>query len=332
MGPKTQPRRRGVCPALLLTFLAAACSEGEDLQDLRAIPETLARDPAADAEARLERFSGAQDWEGLVELLAVDHALARELLGPHRLRYTASYRSAPLGIEADPKSGALPPVPVGDPIYEAFSVDEQLELTWAAAPGEAPRFHLDQRTGPERGRELTVLDERAWSRVDHYGWYAMPLDGQLWQVWLDDAQHAALDLVALAGPAAEIDGVEALEIDGRPVLRVSLRPSEAHSERVVEAPTPWRGDADIELRSGELTLDRATGLWLAASFEIRWTQVVPGGSGGPRRIQGEVRFSGSVEPLAEAPSVEAPAAASPLPERERPELLRARLLDGLAGP
>lgn len=318
-------RRRRLGPALLLALAICACGERERQPDAK--PETVAEDPLEQARARVDEFVDEPSWAGLIELLGQDHAAARELLGPHHLHYKAHFYTGPVAIAKDEP---LPPVDVDEPIYERFEVDDELDLRWAATAKQPARFHLAQHTDDERKRELIVIDERAWSALDTRGWHERPLESDLWQLWLDDAQHAALDLAVLAGPAADIEAVEELaDHGGRPALRVSLRASDtAHPDRVDEALEPWRREAEIELISGEFVIDRATGLWLAADVELRWSFEDRAG----RALTGQARLEGSVEVLAEAPEIAPPPEAQPVPERERPELLRERLLDGLAGP
>jgi hypothetical protein len=274
----------------------------------------------------LETFMVAPDFEQLTRLLGQGHAVTRARFGPHRLHYTATITTGPSAVaDADP----LPDVDVDQPVFERFAVHDELELVWGSAPGDPPRLSLDQHNEHEHGRALILIDEREWADLDGRGWFERPLETDLWQLWADDAQAAALDLVELAGPHAELGAIEPDELGGRPVVRVSLRPSEQrHPERTVEAPTPWRRDATVELVTATIVLDRATGLWRQASIELGWKFE----DSAHREVIGHVRFEGSVDPLAEPPTIAPPDLQAPLPERDRPELLRERLLDGLAGP
>lgn len=275
--------------------------------------------------ARVETFIAAPDYATLTDLLRQSHAVAREQLGPHRLRYNATFTTGPIGFDGEP----LPDVPVDQPIHERFAVTDVLELLWGSQPGEPPRLSLEQHNEHQHGRALIVIDEREWANLDGRGWFERPLESDLWQLWADDAQHAVLDLVELAGPHADIDAVALEDLDGRPAVRVSLRPSERpHPERTVDGPTPWRHDAEVRVISAAIVLDRTTGLWRRASIELDWTFH----DSAHRELGGHARLEGSVDPLTEAPAIVPPADAKPVPERDRPELLRERLLDGLAGP
>lgn len=310
--------------ALALALSITGC--GDD----QASEETAARQLGTRAEpsigARVETFIAAPDYATLTSLLRQGHAVAREQFGPHRLRYNATIRTGPAKIDdAQP----LPDVTVDQPIYERFVVTDVLELLWGSQPGEPPRLALDQHNEHEHGRALVLIGEREWANLDGRGWFERPLETDLWQLWADDAQHAVLDLIELAGPHADINAIALEDLDGRPAVRVSLRQSEQHHrERTVDAPTPWRHDAEVQVISASVVLDRATGLWRRASIELSWSFR----DSAHRDLRGHARLEGSVDPLGEAPAIMPPVDAQRTPERDRPELLRERLLDGLAGP
>lgn len=341
--------------AALVSLSLPACADDEDRTgdgpssggaSGLAIPRDGAspEDPAAARSARLETFAVAPSWAELRAFAAQPHATARADLGPHHLHYRAEMSTGPKGLETSAEP--LPPVEVDAPVHERFFVVDELELRWASAPGEGPRFHLaqfahdqlatpggkpgkDGDTTETRRRELIILDEQRWAVRDHWPWTTGPVESDLWQLWLDDAQHGALDVLELAGPVSDIDAVTAAEHRGRPALRVRLRSSDqTHPERVVDGLDPWRGRAAMELVSGEILLDRATGLWLSATIELRWTF----DDRAHRPVAGHVRFDGAVETLETPPTIAPPEDAQPVPERDRPELLRQRLLGGLAGP
>lgn len=338
-----RPACRAACLALAL---AAGCggdgsaTQGAAGDGVRATPDPSA-DPepglaqperADEARAHVETFVVSPDYVGLVGLLRQGHARARERLGPHRLRYTATFTTGPAGLDpAQP----VPPVPVGEPIHERFVVTDELELVWASpgaqagGPPEPPRLSLNQHNEHEHGRALILLDDRMWTALDGREWLARPVEADLWRLWADDAQHAVLDLVELAGPHAALGPVALDDLGGRPAVHVSLRQAEQHHpERVVEAPTPWRDRAQVRVIAATIVLDRATGLWRRASIELDWIFKDSAG----RELSGHVQLEGSVEVLAAPPMIAPPADSKPVPERERPELLRERLLNGLAGP
>ncbi|MFV8754038.1 hypothetical protein ACNOYE_26125 [Nannocystaceae bacterium ST9] len=296
-------------------------------------PSSSKPDLAVEASERVESFVSAPDYAGLIGMLAQPHALARELLGPHELHYEASFYTGP-NPEQLALDQPLPDVGVDEPIVERFAIHDQLDLRWLAAPGGAPHFSLSQRGGePNASREVIVIGEQTWAQVDERGWFGRELDGDLWTLWLDDAQHAVLDAVELAGPRLALGPVETTELGGRSALKLSLsRGDTLHADRVVEPPHAWRGDASLDAISGELVIDRASGLWLSAKIDVVWSFRDSAG----RDVFGSLRLEASVEPLPDSDalraSIAAPEGAKPLPERDRPELLRERLLDGLAAP
>jgi hypothetical protein len=312
--------------SIVVAMAMAPLGCGSEDEPPRASLSVSERDPANEASARVDAFVAAPRWSSFIELLETQHAVARNLLGPHRLRYTAQLGTGPVGIDA---GAPLPDVAVGEPIYERFAVTDELELRWGSAPGEPPRLYLEQHNEHQHGRALIVIGEQIWTQQDGQTWLAGPLETDLWQLWADDAQHAVLDLVQLAGPHADLGELEPIEVDGRPAVRVSLRASESHHpERTLDAPTPWRHGATVDIATASIVLDRATGLWLAAQIELRWQFEDVAG----RDMAGLARFDGRMEILAEPPLIAPPATSEPIPERERPELLRERLLHGLAGP
>lgn len=323
--------RWGSARALLLTAVLIGC-ESEDASP--AIKPTSTKpDPREHASAQVEDFVSDPDYAGLITLLAQPHPLARELLGPHHLHYSADFYTGP-SPELVPLDQPLPDAKVDEPVLERFVIHDQLDLRWLSAKGAEPRFGLSQKGGePNAGREVIVIDERIWTQIDERGWFERELDGDVWMLWLDDAQFALRDAVELASPRLELGPVEPTELGGRPALRVTLRRGESsHPERIVEPPDAWRHEASIDAISGQLVIDRATGLWLACEIELAWHFQ----DSARRELVGSLRLEGSVEALAEGDalrdSIAPPEGAKPAFERDRPELLRERLLDGLAAP
>lgn len=266
------------------------------------------------ARAGVDALLAAPGPATLLPVLAQGHGVARELLGRHRLGYTADFELAP---EAEAR-------PVVDrPVALAQDVRDELALQWAAGPGEPVRFHLSQKTDKERGREVMVLGEQVYTRLLHRGWHVRPLDGDVHLRWLDEAQRGVHDVVAFAAPALAVTAAE----DGE-VVRVELARAGATEPalRAAGATRKWREAAEITAIEGSLTLQRATGLWLAADIRVRYTLRDPEG----RTLRGETHLTGHVEA---APDLQLapPEGAQPLPERLRYEVERRRLLDGLAG-
>jgi hypothetical protein len=292
-----------------------------------------ATDPRASASEQVERFVSAPDLAGLVALLGHSHASARALLGPHHLHYRATFYTGPDPAEL-PLDQPLPDPVRDEPIRERFVIEDELDLRWVAAPGGAPHFELHQKGGEApSARDVIVIGEQAWVQLDARGYFGRELEDDPWPLWLDDAQHAVRDAVELAAPRVELGAIAELELGGRAALRVPLQlGASVHAGRVVEPPHAWRRAASIDAISGEVVIDRATGLWLRATIEVAWHAQDSAG----REVHGTLALTGEVEPLPDDETLRAtirpPDAAKPLIERDRPELLRERLLDGLAAP
>ncbi|NJK32653.1 MAG: glycosyltransferase family 9 protein, partial [Deltaproteobacteria bacterium] len=151
------PRSSLVALAISSLLASSACSEDTpEPEGLR--QRSRQRDPASEASASRRAFAAAPDYAKLIGLLGQRHEVARALLGPHYLHYDASFYTGPADI---PRDQPLPDVAVDQPIYERFQIEDRLELRWAAAPGEDPRFYLDQRgasPGARTGRGISQPD------------------------------------------------------------------------------------------------------------------------------------------------------------------------------
>lgn len=301
--------------ALVLGLAGPACGAEEPVAASLPPRPGAARQGQADAaRAAVDALLAAPGPATLLPALAQGHGVARELLGRHTLEYTADFALAPTAEER--------PV-VERPVALSQAVRDELSLQWAAGPGEPVRFYLSQKTDKERGREVMILGEDAYTRLAHRGWHARALDGDVHLRWLDEAQRSVHDVVAFAAPALAVTATEEGEL-----VKVSLGLAAAVDPalRLGGATRTWREAAEITEIEGTLTLDRATGLWRSAEVRVRYTLRDPEG----RTLRGETHLTGRVEP---APTLELspPEGAQPLPERIRYEVERRRLLDGLAG-
>lgn len=311
------PRRFWAVWAVALALSACGAPEADEPvagARLPARPGGARQGRAESARAAVDALLATPSPATLLAALGQGHAVARELLGKHSLRYTADFKLAP--------EAAAKPV-VDQPIALAQEVRDELELRWGAGPGEPVRFYLSQKTDKHRGREVIVLDEQVYTRLMHRGWHARPLDGDVHLRWLDEAQRSVHDVVAFAAPALAVTATE--EGD---VVRVELARGAAVDPALAAAGagSQWRQRAELTEISGSVTLQRATGLWTAAEVHVRYVAVDDQG----RRMLGETHLTGEVE-AAEDLQVAAPEGAQPLPERVRYETERRRLLGGLAG-
>jgi hypothetical protein len=269
---------------------------------------------AAHARARVDALLAEPTPQHLLAVLAQSHADARALLGPHRLRYKASFKLTP----------QTPARPVVDePVQLEQQVVDELVLAWGSAVGQPVRMHLSQQTDKGEGREVIILDETVHTRLAYRGWQVRPLDSELHTIWLDEAQHCVHDLVELAAPALAVS----LEATDDAVEVTLTRADSVDPARIAAGHgREWRQRAEIQAVTGSIRLARATGLWLSAELTVGY--VLRDVQERPQR--GEAQLTASVEPAADV-VVEAPTGATPVPERHRPELERQRLLGGLAG-
>lgn len=318
------PARVPAALALVVAF-ASACggdvSAGSPGVGEQAAAALKATAPGADhraeqARARADALVATPGPETLLAALAQGHAEARELLGPHRLRYSASY-------SIKPREPTRPTV--DQPIQQEQQVVDDLLLAWGSSPGEPVRMHLSQKTDKGEGREVVILDEQVYTRLAHRGWRTRALDSELHGLWLDEAQHCVHDLVELAAPALALTVKESGD-----ALEVTLRRADAPDPARVAAGLgrEWRHRTEITDLGGTITLARATGLWRSADLTLRYVirDVLE------RPQDAEVRLTASVEaPPATPLVIEAPPGADPVPERVRLEVEKQRLLGGLAG-
>jgi len=255
----------------------------------------------------------------VLKALAQPHSVAREVLGPHRLLYKARFSLAP---EAEPA-----PPRVGKPAPIAQEVEDELELVWGSNPGEAPRFSLSQHNDHDRGRDVIVVDGNVYTRMRNRGWLVRQVESDMTELWLDDAQLAAHDLVELAAPRLHVAS-ESTDDEGTPTVRVDLGVTDSVDANLAPR-SGWRREVTIDDISGGLSLLAESGLWLSAEIVVHYhLRQAEGGT-----LRGTASLEGKVERItAEAARISAPAQAQPVPERIRYEVERKRLLEGLAGP
>ncbi|MDC0718898.1 hypothetical protein [Nannocystis bainbridge] len=313
---------RGLALALVLAG-GPACGGDDDDNLPVAEPAALPPRPGAEHKSQEEQARAGVDAllatpspATLLAVLGQSHAVARALLGRHTLKYTAEFSLTPV----EPVRPA-----VDTPVLLAQKVVDELDLQWAAGAGEPVRFYLSQHTDQHRGRELVVIDETAYTRLMHRAWHVRPLDADLHQRWLDEAQRSVHDVVELAAPALAVAAADEGE-----TVRVTLSLAEPGARVPVPAGAApgreWREKAELTAIEGTLTIERATGLWQSA--EVRVGYGVRDEL--ERALVGETHLTGTAARTPEL-ELQAPEHVLPLPERVRYESERRRLLDGLAG-
>lgn len=302
----------------LIVVMAHGCKDDGDATSQLASPPPR---EAEDWSSRL-REGGLDD---ILAALGQSHRAVRSSVGPHELTYEASMSLTPQTQRAgDPAVDAR--------VVEPQSVQDELTLLWAGED-DGPTFSLSQQNDHEQGRDVVVAQGQLYSRLRHRGWLVHSLETTVFELWLDDAQHAVHDAVEFAAPALAVT-VEAAEGEGLgdgEAIAVTLSTADAvdDSRRAAGSVSRWRGDASLDEISGNVLLDAKTGAWLHASVSVRYS--LQGADG--RQLRGSVEVSGSVTPRTAAEvQVVSPTDVAPLPELTRYDLERQRLLDGLAGP
>jgi hypothetical protein len=260
----------------------------------------------------------AGDVAALLAALHRSHAQVRGDTGPHRIRVRTSFDLAPTGDPATPE----PAVDEQRPMPQ--HVDDELELLWVTSAPNQPRFSLVQRNEHDRGRDVVVDGERIYTRQKNRAWFVGPVQSDVFELWLDDAQRSVHDVVSLAAPQL---AVSAAQQDSAIVLTLSRAATSDPSLAAAGGRAAWRSKAQIDAVSGSVTLDATTLAWQSAKAEVQFSMPGPDG----RTLAGRVTIDASRQTVPGDTPLPIPADAQPLQERTRYDAERARLLDGLAG-
>lgn len=259
------------------------------------------------------------DVAALLEALRQPHARARAATGPHRMAVHATFDLSPQGEPATPEPAVDELRPV------AQHVDDTLELLWVTASPNQPRFSLSQSNDHDRGRDVVVDGETIYTRQRNRGWYVGPLQSDLYELWLDDAQRSVYDAVALAAPQLAVTVTPGA--DGRLSFALSRAAAANLALVVADDRAAWRKAAAIDEIAGTLEVDGRSGAWLAADLRVGFS--MPGPDGRP--LVGRVTLVAQTTAVDAQTPLAVPTGALPLLERDRYDAERARLLDGLAG-
>lgn len=311
--------RNGVTAVVMLALAAITpgCGDDDDAPTATAPSASTAAAPPALAAGEL----GA-----LLDALHQAHSRVRGAVGPHRLEVHATFDLTPQGEPATPE----PAVDERRPTPQ--HVDDRLELLWLTTAVNAPRFSLSQSNEHDRGRDIVVDGEQIYTRQRNRGWYVGPLQADLYELWLDDAQRSVYDVIALAAPQLAVsvtptDGGFASG-DGSALRFTLARAASRDLTRVVDHPrSAWRTNAEITEVEGTVVVDARSGAWVSADVRVGFS--VPGPDGRP--LAGQVAVTALATPVDVATPLTVPSGAQPLLERTRYDAERARLLDGLAG-
>ncbi len=317
----------------VLTLLCACGDTAQNTAPHRRVGSILAQADPEPGHPSKHNVSPASTVLELLELLAQPHS-ATAAIGPHRLEYQATFG---FGRTTAGDDATRPRPQVGKGVPARIRVEDSMVLEWVSAPEHPPQFRLEQHNDKHAGREIILIGDRVYSHLAHRGWFARDLDGDVHKLWLDDAQHAVGDLVSLMAPRLALSRAEDLKVEGRPALRFTLSlagdPDDkllSHPLVIANDPQTWRRRIVIGAISGSVTVDSATGIWLRATLDTRFTTRDDEGNtvDGFARLNGSLRFYDDDAP---PPVLLPPAVAAPLPERIRPELEAKKLLEGLRG-
>lgn len=299
--------------ALAAILVGAACGRDTPSEATKATAEVEPGSPILSED-------DVVDVAALGRALRRPHALIRSALGPHRLRYEAQFETSPAPPpRANPEEGA--------PVHPARAIRDELELVWASHDPKTPRFTLNQRNDAGRGRHVVRIGETLYTHVEHRPWISFPVESELDELWLDDAQRSAYDALAFIAPAVELalrDGTD--DPTHLVVLDLSLA---SEPKPALDDPRPptatWREHVVFTAIRGELTLDPMLGAWRKMRVDARYRI-----EGTP--TTGSFAFAGTLEPLAAdaLPPIEPPADAEPLADRLRLDAEKRRLLADLA--
>lgn len=303
----------------------AACGDDGDASSGTAASEAKA---AAIAPARL----ADGDIAALLEALHASHARLRATTGPHKLTVRTTFDLSPQGEPKTPE----PAIDERRPMPQ--HIEDTLELVWLTTAVNEPKFSLSQSNDHDRGRDVVVDGERIYTRQRNRGWYVGPLQADLYELWLDDAQLAVHDVVALAAPqlAVTVTPTEgpgdtrsgAPGVGGSALLFTLSRAATANPSLAVDTQrAAWRKGASIDEVDGTVLVDAASGAWITADVRVGFSMPGPDG----RALVGRVTIVAERTAMDAQAPLAVPTDAQPLLERTRYDAERARLLDGLAG-
>lgn len=265
------------------------------------------------------------DVASLLAALAQPHEHVRAQVGPHRLQYSATFDLAPTTA----RSGAPA---LDDLVVETQHIEDTLALVWDEPDALGPRVYLTQSNDHERGRAIIITGGKLFAKMQHRDWIETPLETDVHELWLNDAQRCAHDIVEFAaGSLAVRSQTEpGAGLGGADAVTLTLERGPATQALAAEGPHQrWRRRTQVDEISGNLLLDLATGVWLRADIRVGYS--MSGGDGRPMR--GSMTLRASLTPQTpEDTLIKPPSQAAPFPERARYEIERQQILHGLAAP
>ena len=317
MGSRPAHRAGAVALPVLLLIVLTGC-RGSDAEHAEAdhrdglgglvsSADPVAPDLAGDVE------SAATDPAALMRAVKVPHHRLAESLGAHVFRATST-------VDTTVTGGGEPEA------RETLAVTARIEYA------DAQRFRAVVENSADYGREIIFTGGQLYLRPRYGAFHRRaPNDHHEPAGWRDDIYgELAGHLELLAVGLAVRDG-GAVDVAGRPALRIEL--ARAEVPRALPPPQApqraWRSSVEVESLSGEILLDRDTGLPLRARLE---------GVAHARREQRLVRMhvvvEHGIEDIGQVVAIEPPPEAQwvDTPVRSREVDDRAYLLDDIAQP
>jgi hypothetical protein len=268
---------------------------------------------SADPVEPVDVDSAASDPDALMRAVRVPHRRVGESLGPHVFHATSS-------VDVTVTGGNEP------------EAHEKLDVTARIEYADGQRFRALVESSGDHGREIILVDGHLYLRPRHGAFHRRPATDEHEPAgWRDDIYAELAGHLELLAPGLSVRDGGAADVAGRPARRIELSRAETPRELPAAASPQraWRSTVEVESLSGEIFLDRETGVPLRARLE---------GVAHARRDQRLVRMHVVVEHAIEA--IGQAVAIAPPPEeqwvdtpvRSREVAERERLLEDIAQP
>jgi hypothetical protein len=193
----------------------------------------------------------ASDPDALLRAVRVPHHRVGESLGPHVFRAASS-------VDVMVTGGNEP------------DAHEKLDVTARIEYADAQRFRALVENSGDQGREIILADGHLYLRPRHGAFHRRPpTDEHEPAGWRDDVYAELAGHLELLAPGLAVRDGGAADVAGRPARRIELARAETPRELPAAASSQraWRSTVEVESLSGEIVLDRETGVPLRARIE-----------------------------------------------------------------
>jgi hypothetical protein len=206
---------------------------------------------SADPDEPVDVDRAASDPDALMRAVRVPHHRVGESLGPHVFHATSSVDVAVTG-------GNEP------------EAHEKLDVTARIEYADAQRFHALVENSGDQGREILLADGHLYLRPRYGAFHRRPPSDEHEPAdWRDDIYAELAGHLELLAPGLGVRDGGAADVAGRPARRIELVRLETPRQMPAAAPPQraWRRTVEVESLSGEVFLDRDTGVPLRARLE-----------------------------------------------------------------